>query len=70
MGWTIQAQRGGLEMKAAGQSLVLHGWEMLQGTRLQVLAALLSFQPCPRERLGQSGRGGGFSALGQKERRS
>lgn len=26
-------------MKAAGQSLVLHGWEMLQGTLLQVLAA-------------------------------
>lgn len=31
-------------MKVAGQRLVLHGWEMLQGTRLQILAALLSFR--------------------------
>lgn len=26
MGWTVQAQQGGLEMKAAGQSWVLRGW--------------------------------------------
>lgn len=46
-------------MKVAGQRLVLHGWEMLQGSRLQVLAALLSFQPSPWEKLGQSGQGEG-----------